>query len=73
MIKFKTTGKNGAVLLGFGLEEGNIERLKAGQPIYFQLDELGIEGHDVMIMYGKDQADITKQLEDAGLEMPNGQ
>lgn len=67
MIKFTAPKPNGEVLIGLGLEEGNIERLKEGKPILFNMAELGFEGMECMIMYGKDQGDIKKQLEDAGM------
>lgn len=66
MLKFSMPRKNGGNLLGFGITEANIEKLKAGQPIYVELSELGIEGYDMMIMYGKDQRDVQRQLKEAG-------
>lgn len=68
MIKFTSPKANGETLIGLGLEEGNIERLKDGKPILFNLSELGFEGMEVMIMYGKDQEDIKMQLRQAGMK-----
>lgn len=61
MIKFLMNGKNKS-LIGLGLSKGNIDRLKKGDPIYFSLEELGIEGYDVTIMYGETQDSMKQQL-----------
>lgn len=68
MIKFTSTKSNGESFIGIGLEEGNIERLKEGKPIVFDMSELGFEGMELMIMYGKDKQDITAQLRKAGMK-----
>lgn len=70
MIKFTASKQNGETLIGLGLEEGNIERLKKGQPIVFHMSELGFEGMELMIMYGEDQDDIKAQLQKAGMLLP---
>lgn len=54
-------------LFVFGLEEVNIERLQAGQPIHFDLAELGAKGK-VLILYGRTKKDIQKTLNDAGFQ-----
>ena len=71
MIKFTLPKQNGSTILGFGITEANVERLKQGQPIAFDLSELGIEGYEVLIMYGKDQKDIGSQLKEANM-VPEG-
>lgn len=68
MIKFVKEMKNGSTLLGFGLSDENISRLKEGKPIYFHLDELGIEGHDVLITYGETEDKIMEDLKNARIE-----
>lgn len=65
MIKARGGQENGRQYLLIGLEDGNIERLKNKQPIFFPLDELGIEGFDVLITYGKDQAEIVSDIQNA--------
>jgi hypothetical protein len=67
MIKFTLPKSDGQKILGFAITETNVERLKQGDPIYFDLNELGVAGYDVLIMYGKDQEDIGKQLKEAAL------
>lgn len=68
MIKFSMQANNGGTIVGLGLEEGNIERLKDGKPIYFPLKELGIEGVEIMIMYGETQEAIRDELRKSGLK-----
>lgn len=68
MIKFRKENNNGVTLLGFGLSEENIKRLKQGEPIYFHLDELGIEGHDVLITYGETEDKIMEDMKNVGLK-----
>lgn len=67
MIKFVKTADNGAKVVGFGLSEGNIERLKLGQPILVHLDDLGIEGIDVVIHYGETENSILNDFRKGGL------
>lgn len=55
--------EQGRPLLVVGLEEGNIERLKAGQPILRNLAELGIPHlGSVLIVWGQTTADIERDL-----------
>jgi len=69
MIRFKVKSKSGdKVLLGFGLSEENVTKLKAGDPILFSLEELGIEGTEVLIIYGKTEDDMRKNLDTKGLK-----
>lgn len=42
MIKFKGKDKDG-IVLGFGLSEGNITRLKQGMPIRVDLRDIGLQ------------------------------
>ena len=51
-------------LIILGLEDGNISRLKEGKPIHIHADELGFAG-EIIIMYGRTQDDIRRQLEPA--------
>jgi hypothetical protein len=67
MIKFLVNGRNGAQLVGLGLSQGNIDRLKDGKPIYIHLDELGIEGIDVLIHYGETEDSIIADFKKEGL------
>lgn len=42
-------------LLVFGLSDENMNRLKNGEPIKFNLQELGMDDIDVFIFNGKDE------------------
>ena len=59
MIKFKAGD-----LIGFGLSEGNIQKLKEGKPIAINMQEMGIENMRIIIMYGKTEQDIQSELSD---------
>jgi hypothetical protein len=67
MIKFLAHGKKGQTIIGLGLSEGNIQRMKQGDPIYFSLEELGIEGYDVTIVYGETEDAIKKDFKKHGV------
>lgn len=47
-----------------GLEDGNMERLKQGQPIKFNLQELGLPDFDVVIFNGKDNQTMQQMFKD---------
>lgn len=64
MIKF-VAGKDGKPLLGFGLSEGNIEKLRQGLPIVVDLDEMvRVEGQVVIFYAATDEAlvDLVQPL-----------
>lgn len=65
MIKFTASG-NDTTIIGLGLEEGNITRLQAGQPIRVKLSDLGFVGAmgatQIMIFAGKDAASMQRDL-----------
>ena len=63
MIRFGATQKNGRALVGLGLEEEHLVRLKAGKPIALKLDEIvpGLVG-DLLIFYGKDRHAMLDDL-----------
>lgn len=58
MIKAKLT--NGDLL--FGISAENVKRLKIGQPIAFNLKDMGLEDRKVMIVYGETEQDIMAEL-----------
>lgn len=65
MIKFKSE-LNGRPLVGFGLSEKNIERLKEGSPILFDAKELGIDA-SVTIFYGETEEKMVKDFQKHGM------
>ena len=58
MLKAKTDKGD----LIFGLSEANIEELKKGRPISFNLKDIGLEDRQIMIMYGKTEQAIASKL-----------
>ncbi len=69
MIRWSATGPGGRKIIGLAIEDGNIDRLKAGKPIFVQADVLGFEG-DIFITYGTDKIAIIRQFKEAGVELP---
>lgn len=65
MIKF-VGQKDGQKLFGFGLSEGNLERLRKGEPIVVDLAVMGAAG-TVMIFYGRTEEEMARMLTTAGL------
>lgn len=59
MIKFK---KGNTIVLG--LSDENISRLKDGQPIKFNLSELGLPDNTVIIFNGKTEDEMYKVIKD---------
>lgn len=57
-------------LLIFGLSDRNIELLKEGKPIAFDLRELGMQGR-VCIFHGETEAKMQEHLEKAGFIKPD--
>jgi hypothetical protein len=48
----------------FGLSEINLEKLKAGDPILFDLAELGLPSQKVFIFHGKDEDTMKQMMKD---------
>lgn len=67
MLKLKTTLKDGRLLIMLGLSQINVERLMAGEPIYFDMDQLKVaEGERIgamAVFYGVDEAAMTHELQ----------
>lgn len=61
MIKARYTQPDGSPGLVFGLSHENIKRLKAGEPISFELSALGLPGK-VLIFAGKDEEAMKEIL-----------
>ncbi len=68
MIKFVSRPrKNKAPLVGLGLSEENIKRLKQGRPIRLDLKDLGLRPTEIMIFYGATEVDMRGELIRLGL------
>lgn len=66
MIKARAQTQDGRHLIVLGLSEGNLERLRAGQPIYIDLRQMNFQKGDeighIAIHYGKTEADLVKAM-----------
>jgi hypothetical protein len=47
-----------------GLSDENLKRLKNGEPIKFNLNELGLDNMNVVIFNGKDEQEMYKMFKD---------
>ena len=56
--------KNNEEMIVLGLNKENIKRLQKGQPIMFNLAELGIEGMNMLIFTGDTEESMAKDLMD---------
>lgn len=68
MIKVSGLTTAGRKMILLGLEEMNIERMRAGDPIHIHADALGFPG-EIIIIVGKDAAALQETL--APLVGPN--
>lgn len=67
MVKAMARLSDGRVLLVLGISDGNIARLKNGEPIYFDGAAVKLEPHEVLgaavtLFYGKDEAELGRTL-----------
>ena len=69
MMKYRIDPPTGRPLLVIGLEAGNIERLKRGQPIMFPAEQLAMQGFDIAIQYGDTKEDMVAEMEKHGLHV----
>lgn len=72
MIKFLGMNKDKPVF-GFGLSEGNIEKLVEGKPIMVDLSTMGPYEGQVLIFYGVDEQVMYTMLRQEGLVGPKTQ
>ena len=69
MIRWKARQKSirGNVVIGLGLEAGNIDRLMAGKPIFIGGETVGLPGLEIIIHYGANHEAMIEEMENAGL------
>ena len=65
MIKMILGKADGSKVCVFGLSEWNIRKLKEGDPILFNLSELGLPPQDVAIFYGATEEIMETQIHNA--------
>jgi hypothetical protein len=73
MIKFRGTDKNDVPVVGFGLSEANVQRLKQGMPILIDTDDtkelFGVPAQ-IVIFYGNTEESMQEELRATGLGFP---
>jgi hypothetical protein len=62
VIRFRKTLEGKQVLIGVGLSDENVKRMKDGQPISFSLEELGVENHTLLIFTGTTEAEMKEAV-----------
>lgn len=66
MVKCMATMPDGRVLIVLGISEGNVARLKHGEPIYFDPAALkiapGATIGAITLFYGRDEAELARTL-----------
>lgn len=62
MIKFATRTRERGLLLGFGLSEENLRLLREGKPIRIDLGKMGLMKGEILIFYGKTEAEMVKEI-----------
>jgi hypothetical protein len=66
MIKALVTMRDGRIGLVLGLSQANIDRLRAEEPIFFDVAAMKMHPTDrlggVSVFYGRDEAHLTAQL-----------
>jgi hypothetical protein len=73
MLKYKAQKEDGTLCIGLGFSEENIKRLQEGQPIAFDLKELGLPPLEFFVFVGKDEATMHKELMEKAEFAKNGQ
>ena len=69
----KDDGPNGAPLVMLGLSHGNLDRLRAGEPIRLDIDQcamLGLEQRELVIFAGESEVAMMREAESHGLVPP---
>ena len=62
MIRFGATLQDGRRLIGLGLSEENLHRLRDGKPIFVAGSSVNAPGFDIIICWGKTEYDLTEQM-----------
>lgn len=71
MIKARLKLADGTPLVVLGLSGENLTRMMADEPIMFSLSEVGLGRGRLVIVAGRTEETITKDLEEAGI-IPKG-
>jgi len=68
LIKFTSIGEK-STLVGLGISEENVKRLKEGMPIFIKGKDLGFDWLEIVIFYGRDEDELVKTVRDATLSV----
>jgi hypothetical protein len=68
MIKFRAMQENGRELVGLGLSDNNLDKLRQGMPIAIGKgrNDIGLP-FDILIFHGETEQDIVDKLRQEGL------
>lgn len=71
MLKFKGQMR-GRPLIGLGLTDENLARLRSDEPMIVDTQELGLEGGPYIVVFAgaEDEAGLAQYLADAGFKIP---
>jgi len=71
MVKARLGNKDGSDTYFFGLSEGNIKRLRMGEPIVVDMQEMGGPANcKIAIAWGPTEEKIVSDMRAAGLQWP---
>jgi hypothetical protein len=62
MIKFSAFSHDGKKLVGIGLSEMNLQKLREGCPIKIGGDEVDVLDTEILIFYGKTEKEMHEKL-----------
>lgn len=74
MIRAVLNRRDGGVTVLIGLSAENVTRMAGGEHVRATMGDLKLPRmpHDVVIVYGRTEADIVDQLRAAGVDLPTG-
>lgn len=72
MLKAKLETPDGKVNIVIGLSQLSVERLIKKKPIGVDLTDYGAPGVGLILVYGKDEMEITQDFLNAGYTLPAG-
>jgi len=58
------------MFIGLGLTKNNVERLQKNRPLIVTGEDVGLGKIDIVIFHGQDEASLLKQMNNAGIELP---
>lgn len=69
MVKFQATSPDGRTILGLGLSHANLDLLRAGKPIHFNAEQMGLAAlqlNEILIFAGDTEESMRADLEKHG-------